>query len=300
MDLFGIGVPVPLEDLGGEPGVQQEHVTGLDDDVVGRHNLLERLAVDPAPVVAQVMGQVDQDAPPLHALVRHVLQAEMAGETAMVPTVAGGIGLRPDQVYPGAVPVVVDRLFDPVAVGVELGADVGQRVPLRRVLQGEGYHVVRPHVDVLGIAPVLHLAHADVVEGVRDTLHVLGRRQHRRVAALIEGRPARVVEGEAQAEADAGLDLAHALEHLLGREQVDAAQLVVLATVPPGRAGRTLFPPLRHGLISFWPSYPATVSQRCLYRPVGLHSRSRVARVRHARLPFDNGGARPYAGRSPP
>ena len=165
-DLGRIGVPVPLEDLGGEPGVQQEHVAGFDDDVVGRHDLLEGLAVHAAPFVPQVMLQVDQDASSLHALEGHVLQAEMVGEAAVVAPVAGGIGLRPDQVDPGPVPVVVNRLFDPVAVGVELGADVGERVPLGRVLQGEGHHVVRPHVDVLRVSPILHLAHADVVEGV--------------------------------------------------------------------------------------------------------------------------------------
>ena len=42
----GSGSLVPLEDLGGEAGVQQEHVAGLDHDVVGRHDLLERRQVD--------------------------------------------------------------------------------------------------------------------------------------------------------------------------------------------------------------------------------------------------------------
>ena len=115
----------------------------------------------------------------------------MVGEAAVAAPVAGGVGLRPDQVDPGAVAVVVDRLLDPVAVGVELGADVGERVPLRRVLQREGHHVVRPHVDVLRVPPVLHLAHVDVVEGVGIAVHVLGRREHRRVAPLVQGRPAR-------------------------------------------------------------------------------------------------------------
>ena len=68
------------------------------------------------------------------------------------PPSPGGVGLRSDEVDPGAVPVVVDGLLDPVAVGVELGADVGERVPLRRVLQRERHHVVGPHVDVAGVA----------------------------------------------------------------------------------------------------------------------------------------------------
>ena len=40
VDLHRVRVAVPLEDLGGEAGVQQQHVAGLDDDVVGRHDLL--------------------------------------------------------------------------------------------------------------------------------------------------------------------------------------------------------------------------------------------------------------------
>ncbi len=43
VDLHGVRVAVPLEDLGREAGVQQQHVAGLDDDIVGRHDLLERL-----------------------------------------------------------------------------------------------------------------------------------------------------------------------------------------------------------------------------------------------------------------
>ena len=110
-----------------------------------------------------------------------------------------------DEVDAGAVAVVVDGLLDPVAVGVELGADVGERVPLRRVLQRERHDVVGPHVDVLGVAEVGHLAHVDVVEGRRVAVHVLGRGDDRRVAALVERGAAREVERQAEAEADAGL-----------------------------------------------------------------------------------------------
>ena len=70
-----------------------------------------------------------------------------------LPPSPAASGCGSDEVDPGAVPVVVDRLLDPVAVGVELGADVGERVPLRRVLQRERHHVVGPHVDVLAGRP---------------------------------------------------------------------------------------------------------------------------------------------------
>ena len=210
-----------------------------------------------------------------------------------------GVGLRSDQVVAGAVPVVVDRLLDPVAVGVELGSDVGERVPLRRVLQREGHHVVRPHVHVLGVAELLHRAHGDVVEGVGIAVHVLGRREDRRVAPLVQGGPAGIVERQAQAEADAGLDLSHALEHLLGSEQVDAAELVVVAPIAPRRAWWALLPPLRHGLFSFWPQ-PSATGSSALPVPTGW---SRLRAQGTACAPGRSSGIeilRPSAGRSQP
>ena len=53
-------------------------------------------------------------------------------------------------------------------------------------------------------------------------------------------------------------------EHLLGGEQVDAAELVVVAPVAPGRAGRALL-----STASSRPS-PSVVPTVALYRPVGL------------------------------
>ena len=89
MKIFArVGVAVPLEDLGREAGVQQQHVARLDDDVVGRHDLLERLAVDAAPVVAEVVGEVDEHAAALHAVERHVLEAEVVREAAVAAAVA--------------------------------------------------------------------------------------------------------------------------------------------------------------------------------------------------------------------
>src|SRR5262245_36845551 len=99
--------------------------------------------------------------------------------------------------------------------------------------------------------PLLHAALVDVVEDVGGALHVLGRREHGRVAPLVQRRSTRVVEGQAQAEADTSFDLAHALEDLLGGEQVDAAELVVLTPVAPRRAGRASRPALRHSSFSF-------------------------------------------------
>ena len=203
--------------------------------------------------------EVDEHAASLHAVERHVLEPEVVREARVPGAVAAGIVARPDEVDPGAVAVVVDGLGDAVAVGVELGAHVRERVPLRRVLQPERHLVVGPDV-VEAVVALAHLAHGDVVEDLGIALHVLGRREARRVAPLVQRGAAREVERQAQAEGDAVLDLAHALEDLLGREQVDAAELVVVAPVAPGRAFRALRPPLRHGV------------PLALYRPVGFRS----------------------------
>ena len=162
---------------------------------------------------------------------------------AVAAAVAGGVVARADEVDAGAVAVVVDGLLDAVAVGVELGADVGERVPLRRVLQRERDHVVGPHVDVLRVAEVRHLAHVDVVEGGGVALHVLGGREH---AAGGGAGSATVPPGKSSGRLRQKLmpasHLAHALEDLLGREQVDAPELVVVAPVAPRRAVRALLP----------------------------------------------------------
>ena len=129
----------------------------------------------------------------------------------MVAAVALGVLLRTDEVDPGAVAVVIDGLLDAVAVGVELGTRVRERVPLRRVLQPERHLVVGPHVDVPRAAVLRDLALVDVVEDLGIAVEVLGRREARRVPALVQRGAAREIERQAQREADAGLDFAHAL-----------------------------------------------------------------------------------------
>ena len=188
VDLHGIRLAVPLEDLRREAGVDQQHVAGFDDDVVGRHDLLERRAVDAAELVAEVVRHVDEHAAALHALVRHVLQAEVVREAAVVAAVARRVLLRADEVDAGAVAVVEDGFLDAVAVGVELGARVRERVPLRRVLQRERHDVVGPHVDVARAAVLRDVLLVDVVEGLGVAVEVLGRREPRRVPALVQAR----------------------------------------------------------------------------------------------------------------
>ena len=190
--------------------MEQEHVAGLDHHAVGGHDLLQRGQVDRrASRAPRWWAQVDEHAAALHAVERPCARGRGAWRTT------GGrrrrraaSSLRADEVDAGSVAVVVDGLLHAVAVGVELGADVGERVPLRGVLQREGHDVVGPHVDVLGVAEVGHLAHVDVEEGGRRCRPCpRSGASDGRVAALVQRGAAGEVERQAQAEADAGLHL---------------------------------------------------------------------------------------------
>ena len=66
----------------------------------------------------------------------------------------------------------------PFDVGGQLGAGVGQRVPLRRVLQRERHGVVSPDVDKSRMTPVLHGALVHVV-GLVHVAQAVGEYQRR-------------------------------------------------------------------------------------------------------------------------
>ena len=100
----------------------------------------------------------------LHAVEGHVLEAEVVRERRVARGRRRGRRRDgPDEVDPGAVAVVVDGLLHPVAVGVELGAHVRERVPLGGVLEPEGDRVVGPDVEEARPA-LVHVAHEDVEE----------------------------------------------------------------------------------------------------------------------------------------
>jgi hypothetical protein len=102
-----------------------------------------------------------------------------------------------------------------------------QTVPLRAVLQMHDDQVVTHDIGAQGVvAPhlVVHIGFAVAHRGA----------QHRRAAAGVEHRAAGEVQRQAQVEAQAMLDLSHALQDLGGCEQIHAAELVIGAKVAPG------------------------------------------------------------------
>ena len=125
---------------------------------------------------------------------------------------------------------------------------LGERSPLGRVLQRRVTHVVGPHVDVLGVPEVLHLAHVDVVEGGGvPSMSSVGAAD-RRGPALVRTVPPGKSSGRLRQKPDAGPDLADALQDLLRREQVDAPQLVASPQSPQVEPSRRRCPTARHAL----------------------------------------------------
>ena len=233
--------------------------------------------VDAAPVVAEVVREVDEHAAALHAVERHVLEAEVAARSS------GGRRrrrrrrrLRPDEVDAGAVAVVVDGLLDAVAVGVELGARRGRasptasstaatasrrRRPTRRRTWGRRSRASRscgrcrrspalPSMSSVGASTGGWRRWFRAVPPGKSS----GRLRQKLMPASTSRTPC---------------------EHLLGREQVDAAELVVVAPVAPRRAGRALLSTAcRHWSVS-WAS---PVRTRCNV-PTGWSSLADVVRV---------------------
>ena len=244
------GLPVHAQHQPGEAGVEAHDVTRLDHHPVSLQHAGQLLVADHRAAVAEVRVQIDQHRAALHGLLGHGLDAQRvrgrgAGRAGTGRPRVGRLG-RPLHLAPGAKAVVVDRLGQAVAIGVEVRAYVGQAVPLRGVLQVEDGQVV---ADDVGAA--LHQVGEPKVE-VDAPLPQRGP-QHRRVAVGVEHVAARVVERQAQAERAAVAHLGHALAHLLGRQQVETAKLVVGPEIAPRGAGWSLHPApgflVRHGCL---------------------------------------------------
>src|SRR5450759_479228 len=77
----------------------------------------------------------------------------------------------------------------------------------------------------------------------------------RRPPARVDFVAAGVIQRQRQAKTHSRLHLGHTLQHFLRRDQVHAAALVVGAKIAPIRAGRALFPSVRH---LFIPGYSRT------------------------------------------
>ena len=142
---------------------------------------------------------------------------------------------RADDVLAGAVAVVEDDLGLAVAIGVEQLPDMGEAVPLRRILQRHLDDVVADHVENCGSS------RAERVGDVGHAVALVGD-EPRRVAARVDDGAAGIVERQLQAEGPALLDLGDAFETLSGGQQVEPAELIVRAPIAPGRAGRAALP----------------------------------------------------------
>ena len=205
----------------------------------------ERVVPDDHAALVAVAVEVDHHAAPLHAARGHSLDAESFGERGGFRLEdAGRAGLRrvggPDDVLAGAKAVVVARLRHAVAVRVEHEADMRERVPVGGILGVQHRRVVADEIGRVGIVV------GDAIVHPRPSV-AQRRAQDRRKTARAQHVAARPVERQAQAERDPFANLAHARPHALGRQEVQAAELVVGPEVAPVRSFRSAAPSLRHG-----------------------------------------------------
>jgi hypothetical protein len=119
---------------------------------------------------------------------------------------------------------------------------MSERIPLSGVLQAQQDRVVVDDVDMLGVEALERIIEIGFAVA-------LGRTQARRKSAWVQDPSARIIERQAETECAAFPDFGDALFDFLGRYQVQAAELVVLAEFAPVRALRALCPSFGHAAL---------------------------------------------------
>ena len=237
-----IRITVHLEQLLGKAGMQADHVAGLDDDAIGFEYAHHQVVADGDALVAHVCLQVDHDPASLNAGFGHVLNAQLdrVGSGLMLAR-TGVAGVRTvggsDDVLTSPVTVVIHRLRNTVAVGVEHRPYVREAVPLRRILQVHDHEIIADHIAlrlIVGKQPVVHVGPSVAQR----------RSDHRRVATRIEHVATGVIQRQAKTEGATLANLGNTLTHLFRSQQINLAALVVGAKIAPVRPWRTLRPPL--------------------------------------------------------
>ena len=223
-----------------EAGVEADHVSLFHRHPVLAHDPLQVGELHQLALAPVMRVQVDHDGAALHARLRHVLDAQGAGAAGRLARPGRHAGVLdvagPDNMFAAAEPVVEHPLPPPVAIRVEQAADMGEAVPLGRILQIHHGEVVAEHVGMARRAVV-----ADEVR------HAVAQRrpQHRREAARVEVVAARQIERQAQAEILPGLHLRDPLQHLLRRDVIHPATLVVGPELAPIGARWAVLEPWR-------------------------------------------------------
>ncbi len=241
MQRMRIGPAAHLQHHLGEAGAQHQDIAGLDGDPIGVHHAHQVVVADGAELAAEVHGQIDQHAAALHTMYGQCLDAERVGVAVVMSArmrgeiVGLGIVHRSDDLGVGPEAVVVDAFGHTVAVGIEQRADMGQRIPLRRILQGQQHLVVAEHVERIGV----DLGQREIDVG---NVVAIGGPKHRRMPAHVQRIAARQIEWQRQAERAAAANLLRGGADLVRGDQIQTAELVVRAEIAPVGAFRSLFP----------------------------------------------------------
>jgi hypothetical protein len=148
-----IGISLHLDERFTEAGVQADHVARLDGDAILFANPHQILIADELALAAEMSMEIDQHRASLDACHGHGLDTERIGLDAFEagPVFSVTVLSGADDML-AAAPAVVEHGFrHAVAVGVEERTDMGEGVPLGRVLGVEQDGLVAYDVGVIGV-----------------------------------------------------------------------------------------------------------------------------------------------------
>src|SRR6218665_3900903 len=213
-----------------EAGVEAEDVDALQLRTASLERTHERVVPDAHALRSGHRLQVEQYAAALDCLLRERLDAQPMGSCSASPGV-----VRPDEVRARPEPVVVNSLRMAGSVHIEQMADMGKRIPLRRVLRVNEHGVVAQHI---GLAQRC-IADRQIEHGPAGPHR---RRQPRRMTAWVQNIAPGKIQRQAKAEALPRSHLPDRAKHALGCDQVAPPELVVFPEIPPVRLGRPANP----------------------------------------------------------
>ena len=130
LELMGIGLATHFDQHLGEARVEAHHVARLHRDAIAGHHGFQIVQADQTVLPAEMSVEVDHHASTLNPGFRHLLDAQCTSMRFRDRHVRTRFADRSLDIYPGAIAVIVKRLGQAIAIGIEKLADMGQTVPL--------------------------------------------------------------------------------------------------------------------------------------------------------------------------
>ena len=139
--------------------MQQHHVACFDLDPIVLEHTHQLIVAHREVLPAEVGVQIDHHPPALNTMAGHVLDPQRAGTRSRPGRAGRGDPrilriARTKDMEPPLIAVVVDRLGQSVAIGIEHLARMRKAVPLGRILQVHDHQVIADNVGLVRV--VIH------------------------------------------------------------------------------------------------------------------------------------------------